>query len=117
MQKQGLYNILRQERFGNPHAKEPSVTQFTAWAFHVVGELPIAVEYLPLQEEELASATAMYCMHLGKCLALRYNKLCLTIGMLLTLTGTITGERVMEQILDSLNYPYRPWITERWGPV
>ena len=22
-----------------------------------------------------------------------------------------------EQILDSLNYPYRPWFTELWGPV
>ena len=22
-----------------------------------------------------------------------------------------------EQLLDSLNYPYRPWITEMWGPV
>ena len=22
-----------------------------------------------------------------------------------------------EQVLDSLNYPYRPWITELWGPI
>ncbi len=22
-----------------------------------------------------------------------------------------------EQLLDSLNYPYRPWVTELWGPV
>ncbi len=22
-----------------------------------------------------------------------------------------------EQLLDSVNYPYRPWITELWGPV
>lgn len=22
-----------------------------------------------------------------------------------------------EQLLDSINYPYRPWITELWGPV
>ena len=22
-----------------------------------------------------------------------------------------------EQLLDTLNYPYRPWITELWGPL
>jgi fatty acid desaturase len=28
--------------------------------------------------------------------------------------GELTFE---EQLLDSVNYPYRPWITELWGPV
>ncbi len=23
----------------------------------------------------------------------------------------------LEQLLDSVNYPYRPWITELWGPI
>ena len=22
-----------------------------------------------------------------------------------------------EQLLDTLNYPYRPWFTELWGPI
>lgn len=32
---------------------------------------------------------------------------------------TSEGEELSfeEQLLDSLNYPYRPWITELWGPV
>lgn len=28
--------------------------------------------------------------------------------------GELTFE---EQLLDSVNYPYRPWVTELWGPV
>lgn len=32
-------------------------------------------------------------------------------------TGDGTELTFEEQLLDSVNYPYRPWITELWGPV
>jgi fatty acid desaturase len=32
-------------------------------------------------------------------------------------TNTHAEMTFQEQLLDSLNYPYRPWITELWGPL
>lgn len=32
-------------------------------------------------------------------------------------TGTGSAMSITDQMLDTVNYPYRPWITELWGPV